>query len=90
MALRCARKWLCVCVSAGCGWLIVHLGDDDDEGGAVGASLYPIVNHSRVVRELYVACRGWFVSLGSCGADAQLYFKRQRRENGFNEQRLAC
>ncbi len=45
------------CVFAGCGCQPVHLGggdddDDDDEGCAVGAPLYPIVNHSRVVREL--------------------------------------
>lgn len=31
---------------------MVMMDDDGDEGGAVGAPLYPIVNHSRVVREL--------------------------------------
>lgn len=62
--------------------------DDDDEGGAVGVPLYLIVNPSRIVRELSITRRG-FASPGSCGADAQLYFKRRRRENGFNKQRLA-
>lgn len=56
---RCAlaRKYGCFCVilrDFAC--QLVHLGDDvdddDDEGGAVGVPLYPIVNRSRVVREL--------------------------------------
>lgn len=67
-ALLCERR--CVCVLTGCGWLDGN-DDDGDEGGAVGAPLYPIVNHGRVMRELEITCRGWFVSLGSCGADAQ-------------------
>lgn len=70
----------------------MHLGDggddddndDDDEGGAVRVPLYPIVNHGRVVTEPCITCRDWFVSPGSCGADAQLYFKRRRPENGIN------
>lgn len=48
-----------VCFFPGCGWL-----DDDnqDEGGVVGVSLHPIVNHSRAVKE---------INRRGCGADAQ-------------------
>lgn len=57
---------------------------DDGEGGAVSVPLYPVVN--RAVRELWMSCRGWFVSLGSCGVDAQIHLKRQGKpENGFNK-----
>lgn len=47
-----AVVFACMCVLAGCGCQLVHLGgDDDDEGGAVGVPLYLIVNPSRIVRE---------------------------------------
>lgn len=45
------RRFPCVCFGR-MRCQLVHLGDDDDEGGAVGVPLYPIVNRSRVVREL--------------------------------------
>lgn len=33
--------------------------DDAEEGGAVGAPLYPIANHSRTERRLERTCRGF-------------------------------
>lgn len=46
MLRRCAVRanaLVCVCVFGRMRMSAVHLGDDDDEGGAVGVPLYPVV-----------------------------------------------
>lgn len=69
---------------AGCGWLLVHLSGDDDNGEG-DVPLYPDVNRRGVVRKHWMPCGGCSVSLVSCGADAQLHFKRQSVKNAVDK-----
>lgn len=68
----------------GCGWLLVHLSGDDDNGEG-DVPLYPDVNRRGVVRKHWMPCGGCSVSLVSCGADAQLHFKRQSVKNAVDK-----
>lgn len=94
----CTPIQLCICQRAsiylkrkgpgnggtGCGWLLVHLSGDDDNGEG-DVPLYPDVNRRGVVRKHWMPCGGCSVSLVSCGADAQLHFKRQSVKNAVDK-----